>query len=119
MANPVSGGGLVDRRYQDACRRLTAGFQYIGPAMDRSQAEASLSATPELFARRDSVVQIEELVRRYPGATAGLLARLTGPSSSCVRHNLQELIDASDVIKAGHGGAADPQAFYAVDKVSG
>lgn len=112
MVQPYRGGGLLKGKHKQSSDRFTGGFQYIGPTMDRSQAAAFLSARPEVFARRDSILQIEELVKRYPGATAGVLARLTGRSSSSVRHNLQELIDAGEVTRAGHGGVADPHAFY-------
>jgi GNAT superfamily N-acetyltransferase len=37
------------RRALDSAGRVTAGFQYVGPGMDRQAAEAMLAATPQVF----------------------------------------------------------------------
>jgi len=94
--------------------RLIGGFQYVGPAMDRARAEAFVTARPAPFAKRPSVVLVESLVRRHPGATVSLLARLAGMSTTGVRRNLDELLAAGEITRQGTGGGhGRQQAFYA------
>jgi hypothetical protein len=42
-------GGHKRTAAVDSCGRVTGGFQYVGPAMDRDQAIAMLSAKPRMF----------------------------------------------------------------------
>ena len=95
--------------------RLTGGFEFTGRPMDRARAKAFLDATPGVFVKRPSVQQVEALIKRHPGATMGLLSRLSGLSSSGVRHCLDDLIEAGDVRQEGRGGAGGrQQAFYSL-----
>jgi hypothetical protein len=64
--------------------------------------------------RRGEVQAIEALTRWYPGATASLLARLSGLSRTAVDHRLAELIEWGDVREEGRDGAGDPYGFYPV-----
>jgi len=96
----------------NSCGRVTGGFQYVGPPMDRELAERFVAATPAVFAKRASVERIEALVRRWPGVTVGCLTRLTGMSTTGVRHNLDELVEAGDVTTAGRGGGGGKQKAY-------
>jgi len=95
-----------------SCRRLTAGFQYSGPAMDRPQAENYAAAHPRVFALSESEQAILAAVNRWPGATASLLARLLGVSTSAIRSGTARLLALDLIARAGRGGQADPLAFY-------
>ena len=118
MAMPCGTGGCfrptAEIKYKaNSCNRVTGGFEYTGAAMARERARVFLASAPDVFCKRESVVLIERLVGRWPGATVGLLVRLSGMSSTGVRHNLDELIEAGDVIQAGRGGGGGHQfAFY-------
>lgn len=103
-----------ERKYgrHSSADRLTGGFEYVGPAMPADRAREFLRKDAEVFMKRDSVQRVEAVVKRYPGATCGLIARLTGATTSSVRQALEELIAAGDVTRAGRGGSRDPLAFY-------
>jgi len=89
--------------------RLTAGFEYVGPAMDRAEAEAILAQRPGVFIHRPAVRRVLELVGRYPGISAGGLAKLIDGTTSLVRAALAELIEAGEVVRVGAGGAGGRQ----------
>jgi energy-coupling factor transporter ATP-binding protein EcfA2 len=96
-----------------ACERITAGFQYVGPAMSRDETERFAKARPLPFSPSGRVVSVEAIVARYPGATTSLVARLTGLSPSAARTALDELVETGELARAGPGGAAGRQyAFY-------
>lgn len=97
--------------------RITGGFEYVGPAMDRTAAREFADARPARFGADRLWQSIEALITRYPGATVGLLTRLSGLSNSMVRQRLGELIDAGAVRRAGRGGLPDPFAFYPIETV--
>jgi GNAT superfamily N-acetyltransferase len=112
MVNPTGNRGrMIKNAYRSSCCRLTGGFQYVGPAMPRELAEAYLIARPRPLVKRAEVQAIEALVKRYPGATASLLARLSGLSRTAVDHCLAELILWGDVRREGRGGAGEPYSY--------
>jgi energy-coupling factor transporter ATP-binding protein EcfA2 len=115
MSSPTGAGGAFRRKgtYRaTSAARITAGFEYVGPALDRAMAEAYLAASPAPFAKRATVVQVESLLRRYPGATPSLLARVSGLSASSVRNALDELVTLGDARQEGTGRGGDRLAFY-------
>jgi len=96
--------------------RVTAGFRYVGPGLPRARAREFLDAVPEVFIKRESVQTLEALIHRWPGSTVGLLARLSKMSTTGVRHALDDLIEAGDVVQRGRGGSHGRQhAFYPAD----
>lgn len=105
-----------ERRHgtRNAADRLTGGFRYVGPAMDRALARRYVDARPKPFAPRPTAVAILALVRRYPGATIGLLARLSGMTESGVRSATEELGHLGELYHQGRGGRNDRIAFYPV-----
>ena len=102
----------IYRAANSAAGRLTGGFKYVGPAMAAARAREFLRKDAQVFVKRDSVQAVEAAVKRYPGATAALIGRLTGTTTSSVRNALEELVAAGDVVRAGRGGGRDPLAFY-------
>lgn len=87
--------------------RVTAGFLYIGPGMDKEVARR--------FMELHSIRQVRALVYRWPGATVRLLTRLSDLSSTGVHYALAELIERGDIVQQGRGGSHGRQhAFYPV-----
>lgn len=92
--------------------RITGGFEYVGPAMARDQAEAMVAARAIPFGHPRGADSLDRAIARYPGATAGLLARLTAQSVGVVRGQLAGLVSSGEVVRAGAGRTGNPYAYY-------
>lgn len=104
--------------YVGSSSRVTAGFQYVGPPMDRQLAERYTAEKPKAYILRDSAQQLLDLITAHPGVTVGYLARKSGLTNVGVRTILAELLDDGYVSKAGGPGEAGPAAFYPEDLLS-
>lgn len=92
--------------------RITAGFQYVGPAMPCEQAEQYFHARPMPMGVSARLAQAEAIVCRWPGSTTARVARLLGLSREVVARELAELVDAGRLVRRGRGGHGDLFAFY-------
>ena len=107
-------GRLDQLQKMTSAGRITGGFEYVGPALSRADAKRFAETKSPRFGGQRSFDTVETIVRRWPGATAGLVARLAGISTSATRAELAELIKAGRVTRSGAGGSGGRQfAFYA------
>lgn len=97
-AHTGGAGGTVKMGAAGATSRLTAGFEYVGPAMEPARAAEVLRRAA---LGRDSMEAVRDALRRRPGATASQVTRETGLSSTQVRLNLADLVAAGEARKAG------------------
>lgn len=111
MAAPLGKTAKIGMRNSASCGRITAGFEYVGPPMPREQASAFLTSRPEVFAERDSVKQILELVQLYSAPSAPLLVRATGLSDAGVRRILAELVERGEIVQIPGQTRAIPTTF--------
>lgn len=104
MVAPYTGGGQFKGHpgTKSSAGRITAGFQFVGPAADRATARAYTTARPTIW--HDDLL---DLLARYPGATTGFLCRLMRLSSSAVLSRLHRLAADGLVAPAGPGGGGD------------
>ncbi|TWT35328.1 hypothetical protein KOR34_02180 [Posidoniimonas corsicana] len=71
--------------------RITGGFVYVGPAMDRAQADAMLAARPRPFCLSDAEREALAIARERGGVTAAAVARRTGRSATHALKSLRTL----------------------------
>lgn len=95
-----------------SAKRITGGFEYVGPAMPRKDAEAYLTCRSARFGTSPMRRSLPELLARYPGSSVALLSRLSALPASVVRSDLASMIRAGQVERAGRGGVRDPHVYY-------
>jgi len=111
-------GKLIQKKLAsaDSSSRITGGFKYCGPKMDRDQAEALLRGPVVRFVKSPIAQQLEQMVRRFPGATVGFLARRLGVNSTTVRNHLDQLADEWQTLT--RRGTGRRRAYYPAGEVA-
>jgi hypothetical protein len=81
----------------------------MGPALDRSDAQAFVTAEPVAFGKSPAEQLVESLIIRYPGSTARFLSRRARLSPEDIRKTVARLGSAGDIICKG---PARQRAYY-------
>lgn len=95
---------LTGRRALDSAGRVTGGFQYVGPALARDQAEAMLSASPQIFG--DAVC--DRVLAEIPAGgclrSPSNIAKRSGVARGAVESALARLVKTGEVTRqrCGH-----------------
>lgn len=90
-----------------SCSRVTAGFTYVGPALDRAHAETLWHAKPDEFEPKATRLSVLAAIQTHPGATRPLIARLCGLSTSAVARLCDELTTRGAIVAQGSGRGSD------------
>ena len=94
--------------------RISGGFEYVGPALDQTDAKRFADARAVPFGSQRSFLAVEAIVQRWPGASSSLVARLGGMTMGMARTQLADLVEAGRITRAGAGGSGGRQyAYYA------
>lgn len=108
------------RARSNASSRITAGCEYVGPALPRELAEAHWQAKPLAWCDTPAQAAILAALRAQPGLSlAAIRRRVPGRSDSALRHDLAMLVADGRLLQRGRGGRRDPQAFYPADRQAG
>jgi predicted transcriptional regulator len=70
--------------------------------------------SPEGIFLSENAKKLVEAIKKYPGASAGLLARLSGLSGPATRRNLFRIVQAGIVSREGIGGRGGRRFSYQV-----
>jgi hypothetical protein len=85
------------KRALDSAGRVTGGFQYVGPPMEREQAAAMIGATPQIFG--DSVC--DRVLAALPAGgglcTAAAVGRRVGISAADAQRALDRLVRTGEI----------------------
>lgn len=85
------------RRALDSCGRVTGGFKYIGPPMDRDQALAMLAASPEVFGDDACAAVLATIPVGGALRTAHSIAARCGLTTKIVEASLARLVRSGEV----------------------
>lgn len=90
----------------DSCGRVTGGFKYIGPPMDREQALAMLGAAPEVFGDDACAKVLAAIPAGGAHRTAHSIATRTGLAVRVVESSLARLVKSGEVARERLGHRA-------------
>ncbi len=115
MVNPPGAGTKIAMKAeQTSLGRLTGGFQYIGPAMDREAAEQFVAAKALPFVGGLNFDALVDLVTRSPGSTAKRIARVLSCRVDHAAAYLERLVADGRLTRVGGRSRRrrDPVAYY-------
>lgn len=89
-------GHKIDRSKLSSTDRLTGGFEYIGPAMDRELAERVLGGVPKVFGDKHTEA-ILAVCSRGGFITARAIARRVGVPAKQISTSLRKLVASGEL----------------------
>jgi GNAT superfamily N-acetyltransferase len=114
IAMPKGATGIMTN-YTAAVNRITAGFEFVGPALDSAQAAALWNAVPGEFEPKATRLAVLAIIQAHPGATRTLIARRLNLSTSAVARLCEELIARSEIIAQGSGRGSDRYGYVSAE----